>query len=660
MDLSVLQDILVLLGFSVVIVFMLQRAKLPSILGFIITGIIIGPYGLSLVNAVDQVETIAEIGVILLLFVVGMELSIKQLSLIKKTVFIGGFLQIALTVAISAVVYHFFGAKWSEAVFIGFLFSLSSTAIVLKVLQDRNQISEAHGRNTLAILIFQDLIVVPMMLVTPIMAGKSANITQDIVGLLVKTLIVVGITIVLARYVVPKFMYLVAKTRSKELFLLATITICFAVAYLTSMAGLSLALGAFLAGLIISESEYSHQATSTILPFRELFTSFFFISIGMLLNISFFVAHIGLVLILVVAVFIVKTAATGLAIRVLKYPPKTVLLTALALFQVGEFSFILSTIGIENGLLSDEVYQYFLAVAICSMLLTPFVIIYGDNITKVIMKLGLMGKVRERIETPQELEDIPGETLENHLIIVGYGINGRGLARAAQYCHIPYVVLETNAKTVTKEKANGIPILFGDASEDHILNHVNLYHARAVVVAVPDLQVTQNIIVAVRSITQSVRLLVRTRYVKQIEELKAMGADEVIPEELEASVEMFSRIMHTFLIPEDEIADFVEVIRSDNYDLFQEKTKFPVTFKSNYIPDFNITCLRVYKDSGTPVGKSLENLNLRAEFGINVIAISRDDKLLPSVNAEEEIKQNDLLYVQGEVSCIENFRKTIS
>lgn len=265
-----LQDILILLGFSVAIVFVLQRLKLPSIIGFLLTGVVIGPYGLSLIKAVEQVEILSEVGVILLLFVIGMELSIKQLVSIKKTVFIGGFLQVGLTVGVAALVYTLLGNSWNESVFVGFLFSLSSTAIVLKTLQDRQEISAPHARNALAILIFQDIIVVPMMLVTPMIAGESSNVVTDILLLLVKSAFVVVLTYFSARYVVPRLMHAVAKTNSKELFLLVTITLCFAIAFLTAEIGLSLALGAFIAGLIISESEYSHQATSIILPFREL------------------------------------------------------------------------------------------------------------------------------------------------------------------------------------------------------------------------------------------------------------------------------------------------------------------------------------------------------------------------------------------------------
>lgn len=660
MDLSLLQDILVLLSFSIVIVFLLQRFKLPSILGFLITGIIIGPYGLSLVNAVEQVETISQIGVILLLFVIGMELSIKQLALIKKTVFIGGFLQIGLTVLMTATIYKFFGVTWAEAVFMGFLFSLSSTAIVLKVLQDKNEISEPHGRNALGVLIFQDIIVVPMMLITPIMAGNSTNITHSIIELLVKSLIVVIITIVSARYIIPRLMYVIARTGSKELFLITTIAICFAVADLTALAGLSLALGAFLAGLIISESEYSYQATSIILPFRELFTSFFFISVGMLLDFTFFIENIGVVTLLVLTLFIVKGGATAIAIGVLKYPIKTVLLTAMSLFQVGEFAFILATVGMENRLLDQQIYQYFLAVSIGSMLVTPFVLIFSEQIVNFFLRIFAGKKLaaeKEKLQATINSND--PSSLQNHLIIIGYGINGRALAKAAQVKNIPYVVLELNPKTVEIEQENGIPIFYGDASEEHILNMVNLYKARSIVVAVSDLDFTKKIIKSVRMISKSVHLVARTRYVKEIDTIRNLGADEVISKELEATLEVFSRVMHHFLVPEDEIFQFVEAVRSDSYPMFEDKNRELRTFKSSTIPNFDITSLRVFRDSGSPIGISLKDADLRTKYGINIIAISRNGEVLSHIKPEEKIKQNDILYIQGDVVSIENFRKVV-
>lgn len=659
MHLPLLHDILILLGFSVAIVFILQKFKLPSIIGFLITGVVIGPYGFSLVNAVEQVEILSEIGVILLLFVIGMELSIKQLMSIKKTVFIGGSLQVGITIAVASVVYYFMGNSWNESVFIGFLFSLSSTAIVLKTLQDKQQITAPHARNVLAILIFQDLIVVPMMLVVPMMAGESENLGLSILSLFIKSIIVLAITIVSARYIVPRLMHAVAKTNSKELFLLVTITLCFAVAWLTSEAGLSLALGAFMAGLIVSESEYSHQATSIILPFRELFTSFFFVSVGMLLDLQFFINHVLLILLFVVVVFFVKTTIAAIAVMVLKYPTRTVLMTGLALFQVGEFAFILSKVGLEYNLLTAEANQYFLSISILSMILTPFVIIYSELIADRLMgvskKIGLKGELIPK----NGKEETSTTKLENHLIIIGYGVNGSNLAKAASVSNIPYVVIEMNAEIVKKEKAKGVPIIFGDATQNHILETVNLSNARVAVIAISDNMATQRIIKNIRSYSDSLYLVVRTKYVKETSEIIALGADEVIPEEFETSVQIFTNVLQNFLVPEDDIDLFVQKIRSDNYQLFKGELKRPKTFRASELADFNITCLRMNTDSNKFLGKSLRELNLRAEFGINVLGIKRKDEMLESVQPTEKLKQGDLIYVQGNQNSIERFHKLV-
>ncbi len=655
-----LQDLLVLLGFSAVVVFVLKRLKLPSILGFLLTGILIGPYGLGFVYGSEQIDIISEIGVILLLFVIGMELSVKHLISIGNTVFIGGSLQVGLTVIVSGLIYYLMGNPWNESLFIGFLFSLSSTAIVLKVLQDTNEMSAPHGRNALAILIFQDVIVVPMMLFTPIIAGQSDNVLNSVLMLLVKTAVVIIITIVSARYLVPRLMYGIAKTGSKELFLITTITICFAVAFLTSIAGLSLAFGAFLAGLIISESDYSHHATGTILPFRELFTSFFFISVGMLLNLQFFVAHLGLILLLVLAVFLIKSILASLAVAVLKYPPRTSLLTGLALFQVGEFAFILSKVGIEYGLLSAETNQYFLAVSIGSMLLTPFAIIYSDTLVSGIMRLGPIKAIDKKITAPPVGVGPPDEEqITNHLVIIGFGINGSNLAKAATFTKIPYLVIELNAETVRTERKNGVPILFGDATQDHTLGLVNLARARVVVVAISDPAATKVIIKNIRSISKTVHLVVRTRYIKEIPELIALGANDVIPEEFETSIEIFSRTLHNFLVPENDIEHFVEMTRADNYGLFQNEKRNARTYRPINFPEINISCLKVSTDHGGIIGRSIHELDIRSRFDINILGIFRNGELISNIKPEEKIHQRDYLYVTGTQPSIDKLRKSI-
>jgi len=659
MHLPLLQDILILLGFSVVIVFGLQKLKLPSIIGFLLTGIIIGPYGLSLINALEQVEVLSEIGVILLLFVIGMELSLKQLASIKKTVFIGGLLQVGITAVVTGLIYYFLGYRWNESVFVGFLFSLSSTAIVLKTLQDRKQISAPHGRNALAILIFQDIIVVPMMLVTPLIAGESTNIGMSILSLVLKSAVVIVVTIISARYIVPKLMHAVAKTNSKELFLLVTFTLCFAVAFLTSEVGLSLALGAFIAGLIISESEYSYQATSIILPFRELFTSFFFVSVGMLLDLSFFICNIPTIMFLVLLVFIIKSIIAGLAVAALKYPARTVLLTGFSLFQVGEFAFILSKVGIEYNLLTAQTNQYFLSVSIVSMILTPFIIIFSEWIANRFIGISKKIGLDPTIISSKNMSEISDEKLENHLIIIGYGVNGSNLAKAASASNIPYVVIEMNAEIVRQHKAKGLPFIFGDASQDHILEAVQLPNARAAVIAISDNQATKTIIKNIRSHSESLYLVVRTRYVKEISELIALGADEVIPEEFETSVQIFTHVLQNFLVPEDDIDQLIEKVRADNYELFKGELKLPKTYRPKNIADFNITCLRIKSDSNEFLGKPLKDLNLRAEHGINILGIKRKEEMLDSIQPTEVLKQGDIIYVQGNQNKIEKFHKAI-
>ena len=658
MHLPLLQDILILLGFSAAIVFVLQKLKLPSIIGFLLTGVIIGPYGLSLIDAEEQVEILSEIGVILLLFVIGMELSIKQLISIKKTVFVGGFFQVFVTVLVAGLVHYLLGHAWNESVFVGFLFSLSSTAIVLKTLQDRKQITAPHARNALAILIFQDIIVVPMMLITPMIAGESTNIGMSILWLLIKTVVLLVITFISARYIVPRLMHAVAKTNSKELFLLVTITLCFAVAFITSEVGLSLALGAFIAGLIVSESEYSYQATSIILPFRELFTSFFFVSVGMLLDLNFFVKNIPIILLLVVVVFVVKSTIAALAVAILKYPPRTVLLTGLALFQVGEFAFILSKVGIEYNLLTAETNQYFLSVSIVSMILTPLVIIFSEKIVYkfigVSKKLGVEGKSVSK----EEKAEIMDQELENHLVIIGYGVNGSNLAKAAASSDIPFIIIEMNAETVKREKEKGLPIIFGDATQDHILETVHLSKARAVVVAISDDFATKSIIKNIRSHSESLYLVVRTRYVKETSELFALGADEVIPEEFETSVQIFTHVLHNFLVPEDDIDVLVDKVRADNYQIFKGELKRSKKYQPN-LTDININCLRIMADSNKFLGKPLKELNLRAEYGINILGIKRKNMMLDSIQPTDVLKRGDLLYIQGSQNKIEQFHKLI-
>ena len=348
MEVPLLSDILIIFGLSIMVLFVFNRLRIPAIVGFLLTGVLAGPYGLGLIKAIHEVEVLAEIGVVLLLFTIGMEFSLEALLRIRKSILLGGCLQVLLTILVTFVLASLqIGCTFGESLFIGFLVSLSSTAIVLKLLQEKAEMDSPHGQTSLAILIFQDLIVIPMMLFTPLLAGMGGEIGQSLLILFAKGAGVIVLVILSAKWIVPQLLYQIARTRSRELFLLTVVVLCFAIAWLTSSVGLSLALGAFLAGLIISESEYSHQALGNILPFRDVFTSFFFVSVGMLLDVGFVVENLLSVLTIVLIILTVKTITAGFTTVLLGFPLRTALLVGLTLAQLGEFSFILARSGLK-------------------------------------------------------------------------------------------------------------------------------------------------------------------------------------------------------------------------------------------------------------------------------------------------------------------------
>lgn len=656
MEIPLLADIIIILGLAVVVILIFQALRLPTILGFLITGLIAGPSGLDLVSATHEVDVLAEIGVILLLFIIGLEFSLRELMAIKKLVLMGGAIQVLLTILATNLVGYLLGYSLSQSLFLGFLLSLSSTAIVLKLLQERREVNSPHGKIILAILIFQDIAVVPMMLVTPLLAGESENILFSVILLVLKGLLIVAFVYVSARYLVPKLLFLITKTRSKELFLLSTVVICLAVAALTSSMGLSLSLGAFLAGLIISESEYSHEASTNILPFREVFSSFFFVSIGMLLDVSFLVDHIWTILFFTVLAFMVKSLVASLAAFSLGFPTRTTILVGFALFQVGEFAFILSRVGLKNGLLSPNTYQYFLSVSLLTMALTPFVLAGGNAVASFVLKMLPAGLTR-----PDKAPARPEEELSDHIVIIGYGITGQHIARAARQVGIPYNILELNAATVRRERQQGEPIVYGDAVHSIMLAHLGIARARIAVVAISDAKATKQIVANIRNLSSSVHIIARTSFVLEMEENFRMGADEVIPEELETSIEIFTRVLNKYLVPQDEIMTFIDRIRSGNYNMMRSFSPAPLFPRQSSIDLSSMTTatLKVKDLNKELTGKTLGETDVRLKFGITILAIKRKEETIEIINRTTKILPGDLLYVFGRREAILAFENAL-
>ncbi|MCB7480584.1 cation:proton antiporter [Christiangramia sediminis] len=666
MEIPILQDIVIILGLSIVIILVFQRLKLPAILGFLLAGIIAGPHAFNLISSRHEVELLSEIGIIFLLFVIGIELSLKGLASIKKIIFVGGSLQVGGTILITAGISYFIGLPLNTSIFLGFLFSLSSTAIVLKLLQEKGEMTTPHGRIGLGILIFQDIIVVPMMLFTPLLAGETPNILSTIIIMVLKILLVLVIVYILARFVAPKIFGWVVKTKNQELFILTVVVFCFSVAWLTSTVGLSLALGAFFAGLIISESDYSHQATANVLPFREIFISFFFISVGTLLNLEFFFSNLLNIFLLVIGVILLKMLVVGLTVLILKYPVRTVFLALFSLFQVGEFSLLLSGVGKESAIIPENVYQYFLAISIITMGVTPFLISSAPRITYSILKAPIPAAVRKRLDNIKKSskaeEEFSEESLHDHLVIIGYGINGSNISKAAKKAEIPYVILDANPETFNKAKKNKEPIIFGDATNLTILKHAHVQEARVIVIAISDAGATKKMLSSIRQFTQTATIIVRTKYVKEMEDVIRLGADEVVPEEFETSIEIFTRVLKKYLVPFDEIQEFINQIRSSDYEMLTSMKKSPHSPALQHlnIPNKEIVTLKVQRDYHQIVGKSIQDSGIGKNYHVTLLAIQRDRKYLTEISPDTTIYQGDLLYLFGHPNNINHLNNLLS
>lgn len=565
LNIPILTDIVVILALSIPVILLLHRLKLPSIVGFLITGILAGSRIFNLIPQ-EEVDILAEIGVILLLFTIGLEFSIPNLIRIRKAAFVAGSLQLILTtLAFGAITYFGTYDFLPIAIFYGFLCTLSSTAIVLKILQIRGEMGSPHGQIILAVLIFQDIAVVPMMLMMPVLAGQSDDIFMAILMMIGKTALVLVVLVLISKFVIRQFLFLVAATKSKELFISAIIVICFSIAYLTSLAGLSLALGAFLAGLVISESEYAHEATSYILPFKEVFTSIFFISIGMLMDVSFLIENWKDILIMTLESLLIQSFMAFWAAKALNVPFKTALLVALALCQIGEFAFVLARSGTEIGLMPIELYQYFLAMSVLTMAIAPILIMNGNRIAYFFAYQIPKPKIVQRwftkkIEIPNFLQQSDRTNLSKHLIIIGYGLNGQILAKGAFKANIPLLIIEADPRRIKKNEDLQKYILFGDASHDEVLHHAHIEEARLVVITITDVEVTKMLIHKLKSIHSDITIMVRNRKAVDLQAIEQAGADMIITDELETNMTIFTKTFAFYDLPYSESQSLIEEI----------------------------------------------------------------------------------------------------
>ena len=648
MEIKLLNDVFIIFASAVAVLLLCYRLKIPSIVGFLLTGISVGPYGLGLVGTTHEVEVMAEVGVVLLLFTIGVEFSLKALLRIKRQILIGGLLQVLLTVAALFWIGPFLGVSGANAIFVGFLISLSSTAIVLKILQEKAAIESPHGRLALAVLIFQDIAIVPMMLSTPLLAGEAGDPVRALLTLAGKGVAIISLAVIGAKWLVPWLLLQVTRTRSRELFLLSVLAICLAVTWLTASAGLSLALGAFLAGLIISNSKYSHQALGNVLPFRDVFTSFFFISIGMLLDVRLLFQEPVFILLSSVAVLLAKSLIVILVSLILGYPLRTAIIAGISLAQVGEFSFVLSRAGLGHGLLNDYSYQLFLAISVLTMLKTPWLIAVAPRLANAVAAWPWPRFLRDGLFASSLGMESDRIALEDHLIITGFGVKGRNVARAARAAAIPYVVIEMNPETVSLERSRGESIYYGDASQAAVLEHAGIKKARVLVSTVPDPAANRGTIVTARELNPGLHIVVRTHFDQEMGALYGLGANEVIPEEFETSVEIFTRVLVKYLVPRDEIEKYIAEIRADGYGMFRQPEDDLPTFSAleSHLHEVEICTLSV-EEGAFLAGRTLTEVQLRKHHGVTLLVAYRGAQQISNPHGDFQICAGDRLIVIG-------------
>ncbi len=645
MENLLLKNITLIFAVSIPVLFFFLKLRLPSILGFLITGLVLGPYGLGLVHTISEVEILAEIGVVLLLFTIGIEFSLSNLQRIMRSVLVAGTFQLMVTTVAVFLIALAFGYSGKKSLFLGFLAVLSSTAIVFKLLQERAELGSPHGMISAAILIFQDLMVVPLILIVPYLSEAQVSDGVPVWVTLARAAGLVVVMIVSAKFIIPTLLNFTVKTRSRELFLLVITVICLATAWLTHAAGLSPALGAFMAGLIISESEYSHEAIGNIIPFKDIFTGLFFVSVGMLVDVRMVAKYPALILALIFGVLLIKAVIAGASVIVLGYPPRTALLTGFFLAQVGEFSFILARLGMNNGIITGLEYQLFLLVVAVTMGLTPFLMMGGPRLAAALAKLPLFNRTggKETLETEEKAKRYDG-----HLIIVGYGINGKNVARAARFAGIEYVIIEMNADTVKREKEAGENIFFGDATHEAVLEHAGIHDAKVMVVAIADHAATLRITKAARGINGNLYIIIRTRFFQDVATIYGLGADEVIPEEYETSIEIFSRVLSQYMVPHQDIEKLVLEVRSDGYEMFRSLSVVKSDMKSLNVPLPNVEVSRLAVCEGSPLARTtLGSSMLRAGYGVTVLAIQRGKNVISNPGRDTELLPGDRLYVLG-------------
>lgn len=626
-----------------------QQLKQPLILGYILAGIMVGPFtGGVTISHIHDIELLAEIGVALLLFALGLEFSLKELRPVRHIALIGTPIQVLLTMALGYGIGQLFGWPWLDSLWFGGMIALSSTMVLLKTLMNQGRLGTLSSRVMVGMLIVQDLAVVPMMIILPQLSDLSAGL--PILGwAALKAALFLFLMVFVGTRVIPRLMAYIAAWNSRELFLLAITAIGLGVGYGTYLFGLSFAFGAFVAGMVLSESDYGHQALSDIIPLRDLFGLLFFVSVGMLLDPGFLLANWVTVSLSVLLVAVGKGLIFGTLSSVFGYGNVVPLAVSLGLFQVGEFAFVLARVGVGTNSISENLYALTLATAIVTMILTPAV----SGLTAPLYAIRKRWYQRE----PLQSINLPETGLRDHVIITGGGRVGQYVARVLQRSKLAFVIIELDHHRVEQVKAAGFPVIYGDASQEVVLEAARIQEARLILITTPVIIVTRAIVDQIRHLNPAVHIVARAEGIEQMQALHDYGVHEVVQPEFEAGLEITRQALLHLNIPAPDIQRFTDGIRRELYaPIYQTHHEYQTLAQlQNVAHLLELNWIKLPAESPL-VGKTIQELQIRSQYGVSVVGVLDNGDLHPNPNADYRFAGGDLVGVMGNPEQLATFQ----
>jgi CPA2 family monovalent cation:H+ antiporter-2 len=630
-----------------------QQLRQPLILGYILAGIMVGPFtGGVTVSNIHDIELLAEIGVALLLFALGLEFSLKKLKPVRHIALIGTPIQILLTMTLGFGIGQLFGWEWIDSLWLGGLIALSSTMVTLKTLMSQGRMGTLSSRVMIGMLIVQDLAVVPLMIILPQLDEPGAGL--PVLGwAALKAAVFLFLMISVGTRIIPRVMAYIANWNSRELFLLAITAIGLGVGYATYLFGLSFAFGAFVAGMVLSESDYGHQALSDIIPVRDLFGLLFFVSVGMLLDPVFLLENWVTILAVVLLVSVGKGLIFGTLSRVFGYGNVVPLAVGLGLFQVGEFSFVLARVGVSTNSISNNLYALTLTTAIVTMFLTPLV----SGLTAPLYTLRKRWFKRESLQSI----NLPETGLRNHVVIAGGGRMGQYVAQVLQRLELAFVIIEIDHRRVTQAKNENFPVIYGDASQEVVLEAAEVNQACLVLITTPAIIITQAVVDHVRHANPTVHIVARAEGVEQMQILHNHGVYEVVQPEFEAGLEITRQALLHLNIPATEIQKFTDTIRRGLYaPLYHTHDQYQtITHLQNISHLLELSWIRLTTDSPL-IGRTIQELKIRSQTGVSVVGVMRDGEWHPNPGADYQFTIGDLVAVMGDPEQLTDFQILIA